>query len=160
VALLADALGLVGVERATFEHAVPRLALLSRAPASAAGGRASTMAEPLIAPTNLREPLTSYIERGAEQDEARRLLATALLLTLLGAGGSGKTRLALRVAWQVLAEYPDGVWLVELASLADSSLVTQAVAQALGRREESGQPLLSTLVAYLQEKRLLLVLDN
>jgi predicted ATPase/Tfp pilus assembly protein PilF len=81
-------------------------------------------------------------------------------VTLTGAGGAGKTRLALAVAGELLGEYSQGVWLVELASLTDPALVVQAVAQTLALREETGQPLLDTLLAHLKQKKLLLVLDN
>jgi non-specific serine/threonine protein kinase len=85
------------------------------------------------------------------------------LLTLTGPGGVGKTRLALRVAWDLLdraASYPDGIWLVDLAPLADPALVTQTVAGTLGLRETPGQPLLATMAGNLAHKRLLLLLDN
>src|SRR5439155_14934879 len=76
------------------------------------------------------------------------------------AGGCGKTRLMLQIATDVLGEFPDGVWLVELAPLSDPSLVPQAVASALGLREGPGRPLLDTLLAVLRPRTLLLVLDS
>jgi predicted ATPase len=82
------------------------------------------------------------------------------LLTLTGAGGCGKTRLALQVAADLVEEFADGVWLVELAALADPALAPQTVASALGVREEPDRPLIETLVDYLRPKSLLLVLDN
>ena len=82
------------------------------------------------------------------------------LLTLTGAGGCGKTRLALEVARDLVGAYPDGVWLVELAPLSDPTLVAQAVAQALGVREQPGRPLLETLKDTLRTKKMLLVVDN
>ena len=88
------------------------------------------------------------------------MLAGARLVTLTGAGGIGKTRLALQAAAGLLADYPDGVWLVELAPLSDPALVPQAVATALGVRETPGEPLLASLIAALQAKQLLLLLDN
>jgi predicted ATPase len=81
-------------------------------------------------------------------------------VTLTGTGGTGKTRLALEVAGAVRAEYPEGVWLVELAPLSDPAGVPRAAATALGLQEEAGQPLLATLVAALRPRRLLLLLDN
>jgi non-specific serine/threonine protein kinase len=90
----------------------------------------------------------------------RGLLEHARLVTLTGAGGVGRTRLALAVAQELIAAYRDGVWLVELAALAEPGLVPQAVATVLGVREEPGQSLQATLADYLQEKRPLLVLDN
>ena len=104
--------------------------------------------------------LSSFIGREAEITEIKQLLAETRLLTLTGAGGSGKSRLALRVAADLLAEYPDGIWLVELAPVFDSDMVTQLTAKALGIREQPRRPLLETLVDRLRSKRLLLVLDN
>jgi non-specific serine/threonine protein kinase len=118
------------------------------------------LASPKAQPSNLPLALTSFIGREEEQAAVRALLGTARLVTLTGAGGAGKTRLALAVAGELLAEYPEGVWLVELASLADPALVVQAVVQTLGLREEVGQSLLGTLLVYLKGQHLLLVLDN
>jgi hypothetical protein len=92
--------------------------------------------------------------------QVKQFLASSRLLTLTGSGGCGKTRLALQVAADLLDEYTDGVWLVELAPLADPALVPQTVASALGVREQPGRPLTETLVDYLRRKALLLVLDN
>src|SRR5262249_43044440 len=75
-------------------------------------------------------------------------------------GGVGKTRLALQLAADVLEQYPDGVWLVELAPLSDPALLPQAVASALGVREEPGRVLTQTLADYLKGRSLLLLLDN
>ena len=87
-------------------------------------------------------------------------MATTRLLTLTGAGGSGKTRLALEVARDLVSLYPDGAWLVELATLSEETLVAQAFADALGVREQPGRPLTATLVDALKTKELLLVVDN
>lgn len=111
-------------------------------------------------PNNLPRQLTSFIGREREMAEVKRMLTTTRLLTLSGAGGSGKTRLALQVAAELLEEFTNGVWLVELAALSDPALVPQAVVSALGLREEPGRPLLTTLTDYLRSKTLLLVLDN
>ncbi|HEY3062211.1 MAG TPA: tetratricopeptide repeat protein [Chloroflexota bacterium] len=111
-------------------------------------------------PHNLPAPLSSFIGRAREIDDAKQLLATARLLTLVGAGGIGKTRLALEVCADLVRDYPEGVWLVELASLADAELVPQAVASVLGVPEEPGQGLVMTLAKTLRRQRLLLVLDN
>jgi predicted ATPase len=82
------------------------------------------------------------------------------LLTLTGVGGSGKTRLALEVARDLLGAYPDGAWLTELAGISEGALVLQAVAAALGVHERPGQPLTETLVETLHAKSMLLVVDN
>ena len=111
-------------------------------------------------PDNLPLELTSFIGRAREVAEVKRLLAERRLLTLTGAGGSGKTRLALEVARDLVGTYPDGVWLVELASLSDGKLVAGAVAAALGVGEQPDLPYTETLVDYLRSRRMLLVLDN
>ncbi len=118
------------------------------------------LASPRTPGHNLPVQSTSFIGREREQDEVMALLQKAKLVTLTGVGGSGKTRLALEVAKELLAEYLDGIWLVELASLGDSALVSQAVARVLGVREEPARSLLSTLADSLQPRHLLLVLDN
>jgi predicted ATPase len=100
------------------------------------------------------------VGRGRELTEIKRALAMTHLLTLTGAGGCGKTRLALEVASDLTVLYPEGVWLVELAGLADPELVPQAVAETLGLREQPGRPLVETVADYLRGKKMLLVLDN
>jgi predicted ATPase/DNA-binding SARP family transcriptional activator len=109
---------------------------------------------------NLPIQLTSFIGREREMAEVNRLLASNRLLTLTGPGGCGKTRLALQVAVDLPAAYADGVWLVELAAVADPALVPQSVSAALGVREEPGRPLTQTLLDYLRPRSLLLVVDN
>ena len=111
-------------------------------------------------PNNLPQQLTSFIGREKEIAEIKQLLAKTRLLTLTGSGGCGKTRLALQVAAEVLEAYPDGVWLVELASLSDPGLVPQTIATVFGLKEEPGKSLTQTLTDQLQSKHLLLVLDN
>lgn len=109
---------------------------------------------------NLPNPCSSFVGREREMAEVRRTLATSGLLTLTGTGGCGKTRLALEVAKDLAGAYPDGVWLVELASLSDPALVPQAVASALGVREQPGRSMTGTLANHLASRRPLLVLDN
>ncbi len=109
---------------------------------------------------NLPAEVSSFLGRDRELGEVERLLATTRLLTLTGAPGVGKTRLALRVAALAVEEFTDGVWLVELAGLADPTLVPQAVASALGMREQPGRLLVDTLADALRPRRLLLMLDN
>ena len=110
--------------------------------------------------TNLPEPLTSFIGRGRELAEIKRLLSANRLLTLVGVGGIGKTRLALQVAAEVIDTYRDGVWLIELGSISDPLLVPTSVAQVLGVQERMGTPLTKTLCAHLKARQLLLILDN
>src|SRR5438270_7406211 len=109
---------------------------------------------------NLPAQLSSFIGREDEVTKIKQLLADTRLLTLTGAGGCGKTRLALRVAADLLPKYPDGVRLVELAPVTDADMVTQLAARALRIREQPKRSLLETLADHLRSKRLLLVLDN
>ena len=109
---------------------------------------------------NLPVSLTSFVGRLDEMEEVARLLASARLVTLLGSGGCGKTRLAIQVARNLLESCADGAWVVELAALSDSALVPQSVATVLGLREEPGHPLIETVAGYLASRSLLLVLDN
>jgi predicted ATPase/class 3 adenylate cyclase len=111
-------------------------------------------------PNNLPIQLTSFVGRARELEELQALLLANRLLTLTGPGGTGKTRLALSLAADVLERFADGVWLVELAPLADPTLVPQTVAAALGVREQPGRPILDVLLDSLRPKALLLVLDN
>lgn len=109
---------------------------------------------------NLPIQLTSFIGREQEMARTKALLGATRLLTLTGAGGTGKTRLALQVAADLIGEFPDGVWFVELASLTDPTLIPQTVASVLGLRYESGQSLVTVLTEYLHAKTTLLFLDN
>ncbi len=111
-------------------------------------------------PNNLSQQMTSFIGREKEIAAVKTLLGKTRLLTLTGSGGCGKTRLSLQVAADVLDNYPDGVWFVELAPLADPALVPQTLAQVLNVREEAGKPLAQTLVTALKDKKMLIVLDN
>jgi predicted ATPase/DNA-binding NarL/FixJ family response regulator len=110
--------------------------------------------------TNLPAARSSFVGREREMAEIGRGLASTRLLTLTGAGGSGKTRLALEVARRLVAEYPDGVWLVELAPLSEGALVPKEVAEALGVSERPAQPLTDTLTEVLRDRELLLLVDN
>ncbi len=111
-------------------------------------------------PNNLPVQLTSFIGREREIEEARRRLRSSHLLTLIGPGGTGKTRLALQLAADVLPSFADGVWLAELAALADPELVVQTVGSLFHLREQLGMPLDELLIDYVREKNLLIVLDN
>jgi predicted ATPase len=92
--------------------------------------------------------------------EVKQALTGTRLLTLTGAGGSGKTRLALEAARDLIESYPDGVWLIELAPLSDEELVPKAVAEALEVPERPVQPPAETLAEVLRSSELLLILDN
>src|SRR5918998_3407526 len=109
---------------------------------------------------NLPLELSSFVGREKGLAEVERLLEHNRLLTLTGSGGCGKTRLALAVASELVEEFEDGVWLVELAPLVDPSLVPRAVASTLGVREQPGRSPTETLSDYLGSKKVLLVLDN
>jgi non-specific serine/threonine protein kinase len=104
--------------------------------------------------------LTSFIGREREMREVSGLLADARLVTLMGPGGTGKTRLALQTAADLSEQFPHGVWLVELAPLSDPASVVQTVATVFGVREVPGHALLDTLIDYLRARELLLVVDN
>src|SRR5215217_273493 len=102
---------------------------------------------------NLPAPRTSFVGREREIVEVKRALSMTRLLTLTGAGGSGKTRLALEVARDLVGAYPDGVWMAELAGLSEGDLVPQAVAAALAVKERPSQPLTVTLGEFLRAKQ-------
>ncbi|HEY2819213.1 MAG TPA: tetratricopeptide repeat protein [Casimicrobiaceae bacterium] len=111
--------------------------------------------------SNLPLALTAFIGREREVADVERLLPTCRLLTLVGVGGIGKTRLALHVGAAHVDAYRDGVWFVDLASLADAALVASAVAQSLGIRDSSvRESLVDVLGHSLEQRRLLLILDN
>src|SRR5215208_2985487 len=113
-------------------------------------------------PNNLPHQPTPMLGREQELGEIGALLRRddVHLVTLTGPGGVGKTRLALQAAADLLELYPDGAFFVDLAPLIDPALVPSTVAGALGVREEVGQPLITTLTAFLRDRQLLLALDN
>ena len=110
--------------------------------------------------SNLPEPLTSFVGRKTELAELHELLGKSRLLTLTGAGGVGKTRLALRLAADVNDDYPEGAWFVDLAPIVDSALVPKAIARALGVLEVGSEPVAETLCSHLGPMRTLLIWDN
>lgn len=149
----------ITIER--LEAAGMRFAAVTEAASALARDRVHPNREPLPRVRhNLPSQLSSFLGRQAESAEVRRLLAAGRIVTLTGAGGVGKTRLALHVAAALLEGSADPVWLVELAPLADPALVPQAVARAVGIREVAGQPLLTTLAAGFGAGPILLLLDN
>jgi predicted ATPase/class 3 adenylate cyclase len=111
-------------------------------------------------PNNLPAELSSFVGRQREVDEAATLLAGTRLLTLTGPGGTGKTRLAIRVAGQVASGFADGVFFVDLAPLTDPALVGPTVARSLRLTEQAGRAVVERLKAHLEPMQLLLVLDN
>jgi predicted ATPase/class 3 adenylate cyclase/uncharacterized protein HemY len=111
-------------------------------------------------PNNLPEQLTSFIGRETEIARVRELLSQSRLVTLLGTGGCGKTRLSLQVAAEVLESYPDGVFFAELAPIADGARIAQVVAAAAGVREEGGTAVIDTLIHAMHDCKMLLILDN
>jgi predicted ATPase len=122
--------------------------LLAPTPGAAAGGG------------NLPRQVTSFVGRQRERADIARLLGHAQLVTLTGPGGCGKTRLALEVAADAVAQLPDGAWFVDLASLSDPALVAQAAALAVGVPIPASRSALDALVAYLARREALIVLDN
>ncbi len=114
--------------------------------------------------TNLILPLTSFVGRTRDREDVLQLLSRARLVTLTGAGGCGKTRLAVQVADSLVDAYPDGVWLIPLDATpagGDSSVrVARAIATALGVQEERGRAMSATLAAFLAPRSLLLLVDN
>ena len=111
-------------------------------------------------PNNLPVQLTGFVGREREMEEVKRLLDGTHLLTLTGTGGTGKTRISLQVAADLLDKFSDGVWLVEFATIDDAALVTETVASALDVRQEADRPLATTLTGFLRAKNLLLIFDN
>ena len=108
----------------------------------------------------LPRPLTEVIGRDAETEAVRQLLVRRRLVTLVGPGGIGKTRLSLRVAWSLAGEFPDGAWFVPLAAVQDPDLVVATIAQSLGIVESPDLPLQQRLMEALADRHMLLVLDN
>ncbi|MGH8301465.1 MAG: ATP-binding protein [Steroidobacteraceae bacterium] len=115
---------------------------------------------PRQVPTNLPSPVSDFIGRETELRELRELLRHSRLVTLVGTGGIGKTRLGLEAARAMLEEFPDGVWLAELAPLTDPDLAASVINTALGLQSGAGRWTPERLAAALRGRRLLLVLDN
>jgi len=109
---------------------------------------------------NLPVQLTTFIGRENEIKAAKQKLADARLLTLIGPGGTGKTRLSLQVAGELLPQFADGIWLLELAPIGDAQLVPQALGSVFGLHEQEEMPIDHVLTDFLRSKRLLLIFDN
>ncbi len=127
---------------------------------SLVSGLARDRLPPESARHNLPVNLSSFVGRRREIERLRGLLEGARLMTLAGPGGSGKTRLALQLCGEIVERYPDGVWVVELATLPHSALLPQAVARALAVEEQQDRTLTETLVDELRYSGMLVVLDN
>jgi len=126
----------------------------------AAGQDSVPIAERIVRRTNLPAAVDTLIGRERERAEIRQLLATARLVTFTGPGGVGKTRLALVVANDVVATFPDGAFVVDLSPIRDPALAGSAIAQALGLLDLGASPQIETLAAALRDSRVLLLLDN
>jgi predicted ATPase/class 3 adenylate cyclase len=111
-------------------------------------------------PHNLPAPAATFVGRTRERDDLRGVVATHRLITVVGPGGAGKTRLALEVAGEAVPAFGDGVWFVDLAAITDPYLVAVAVAEVMGVRPEPGRPILETLSEYAGTRNLLLLLDT
>jgi predicted ATPase/class 3 adenylate cyclase len=111
-------------------------------------------------PNNLPIQLSSFVGRAQQMNESSKLLSTTRLLTFIGPGGTGKTRLSLQLAAEHLSDFKDGVWLVELAPLADPAFIVSAIAAVFDVREVQGVPLSNLVLDYLRSKQILLILDN
>ena len=113
-----------------------------------------------VAAHNLPSQFTSFVGRGPQLSEVGKLLVEHRLVTLTGAGGVGKTRMAIHVAGQVAAEYADGVWYVDLAPITDPAVVPVTVARALGLPDQPGRSTMDTLLRFVRDRQILVMLDN
>jgi predicted ATPase/class 3 adenylate cyclase len=111
-------------------------------------------------PNNLPLPMTSFIGRDRELAETRRLLGTTRLVTFTGTGGAGKTRLATQLGAELLHDYANGVWFIDLAPLTDPNQVAPTILLALGIQAQASQSAVSALLTQLEPRQLLLILDN
>ncbi|MDT5019077.1 MAG: hypothetical protein QOD39_5237 [Mycobacterium sp.] len=109
---------------------------------------------------NLPAQLTSFVGRARQIDEVLRLLLDNRLVTLTGAGGAGKTRLSVEVALRLADEFPDGVWWIDLAPVADPVVVPVAVARTLGLPDQTGRTPIETVLRFISDRKILLLLDN
>ena len=116
--------------------------------------------ESVLSRTNLPVPLTSFIGREGQVEEIVKLLEKHRLVTLVGSGGVGKTRLAIQLANKLMSNFKDGIWWVDLVGLNDPARVPQAVAQVVDVPGIPNQPLIKTLAEYLRSRQTLVILDN
>lgn len=149
--ILLEKLGMPEIEHPRWVHYARGL---SDFPARSVDSSASNLL------TNLPASLTSFIGREKEQAEIFKLISKYRLVTLVGPGGVGKTRLSLKVGEQALGDYAHGTWVVEFAPVLDPLLVPRTTAIAIGLRDEPQRPVIDMLSDYLREKKLLIILDN
>ena len=165
ISALRKALGSAG-DAKTFLLTVAGRGYRFVAPVEIESGDAKPAAPPsAVAPApartgNLPRQLTSFVGRQIEIDRLDKELQSHRLVTLTGAGGVGKTRMAIEAGWQFAARYPDGVWLVELAPLQDKKLVVAAIAETLAIQLPNGPAALTAAAASLSNRHMLLILDN
>jgi predicted ATPase len=115
---------------------------------------------PVIKKHNLPIPTTSFIGREKEMKEVRDLFQKSRLITLTGAGGCGKTRLAREITSTLIEEYRDGVWFVDLSPVTDPNFVVKAITEILSIKEAPNKPIIDTLIENIKDKSLLILLDN
>ena len=157
IAQIAEALGLSAVDRAELERAADRRSL------TAFNGNLNAYAPSRVldgVSNNLPVARTTFVGRETDVAEVKRLLERHRLLTLVGSGGVGKTRLAIKVGAELLDRYPDGVWFVDFAPISDPELVPSIVAQALGMSQQHERRVDEAVPQWLRRKRLLLIIDN
>lgn len=114
----------------------------------------------VAAAEKLPTQLSSFIGRKAQIRGIREALADNRLITLTGAGGAGKTRLAVQVATEIATEFADGVWYVDLASITDADVVPVTAARALGLPDQPGQSTMDVLLRFIRDRHMLILLDN
>ena len=124
------------------------------------GPNVNTMSTTTAHLGNLPHDLTSFVGRRAELADAKRQLTSSRLVTLTGIGGVGKTRLAVRLCRELGRGLRDGPWMVDLVSQVDPGLVAEAIARAVGLRDDTGRWTIAALSDYLRDRQLLLLMDN
>ena len=158
LALLAGALALDDDQRAHFKAAARSAQRVRNGAATV--GRWSGASAPALAPNNLPRQVTPLIGRENDVAKLEPLMGQYPLITLVGAGGVGKTRLALRLGEALLEASADGVWLVELAAFGEPASPVQTIASTFGLGDDEKRSLLEVVLQYLQSRRLVLILDN
>jgi predicted ATPase/DNA-binding SARP family transcriptional activator len=151
-----DALGDRAKVASTYERCAQALRVLDLEPSEQTRALACNRTTKL----NIPIPLTSFIGREKELKEVADLLSKSRLVTLTGSGGVGKTRLAIQVVAEVLSQFPDGVWFLDLAPLNDPALVPHTLAKVLGLRESGELPLTDILITYFRSRTALVIFDN